>query len=113
MRILKQILAYLFWVLISYICAFGYLLVIFGTRPKSSTFFKKVYDFLFLLALEQIVLIIGLIIALLFILIDVFHLKRKLKNNSKRIIFRFLVIIIITLVVCATHYILEKVVDVI
>ena len=113
-NILKQILAYLFWIAISFIAAFGYIRIILGPEPGPESGFLA---FLFLLIRNVIIVrlvpIIGSIIALLYILTDVFYLKKRLKKNLKSIIIRFLTIIVITIIVGIIHYFLEKVINII
>lgn len=58
-------------------------------------------------------LIIGLVITLLFILLDVFYLKKKLKNKGKSTVVQFGLLLIIAITVGIIHYVLEKVIDVI
>jgi len=114
MNVLKQILVYLIWVSISFLSAFGYVLLIVGSKPNSSnSTIDAIGLIIYYVAIYRLVPIIGAIIAVLYILTDVFYLKSKLKNNPKRIIIRFLVIIFITLAVGIIHYILEKAIDVI
>ncbi|WP_308993833.1 hypothetical protein QLS71_010170 [Mariniflexile litorale] len=113
MNILKQILIYLIWTFISLLSAFGYMRIILGPKPKPSTGFMKMFDWTYGVAMLHVGSIIGSIIALLYIIIDVFYLKKRLKNNSKRMMIRFIIILIITLIVGTTHYIFEKVIDII
>lgn len=114
MRILKQILAYCIWTILSFISAFAYISILIGSKPDSSNGFLAFLDLLiYNLVVVQLTPIIGSIIALLFILIDVFFLKKKYKKKSKKNGIRFLAIIIITIVVAIIHYLLEKVIDII
>lgn len=57
--------------------------------------------------------IIGGIIALLFIVTDVFILKKRLDNNLKSLIIRIVVLFGIAFFVGIIHYIFEKVLDII
>jgi hypothetical protein len=113
MTILKQILTYLIWISVSFLSAFGYMRIILGPKPKPSTNWMRMFDGIHDYVMVYIGIIIGAIIALLYILIDIFYLKKKLKNNPKRTIIRFLIIIIIASIVGTTHYIFEKVIDII
>lgn len=114
MKILKQILNYVMWTLIALLSAFGYTRIILGPIPEPTTgFFDFIFYIIYMVGLPRLVLIIGGIIALLYILTDIFYLRKKLKHNSKRIIIRFLVILMITIVVGIIHYMLEKVIDII
>lgn len=87
--------------------------IILGPQPNPSTGFMRIFDWLYEYVLVHIGLIIGSIIALLYILIDVFYLNKRLKNNSYSTIIRFLIVMTIAIVVGTTHYVLEKVIDVI
>lgn len=114
MKILKQILNYLFWIAMSFTSAYGYMWILIGPTTNTSNGFIALFEALiYFFVMIKVVPIIGSIIAFLYILIDIFYLKKKLENNSKRIIIRFLMIILITLLVGIIHYILEKVIDVI
>ncbi len=73
----------------------------------------KIFDGIHDLVLLYVGSIIGAIVAVLYILFDIFYLKKKLENNSRPRLIRFITIIIITTIVGVTHYILEKVVDII
>lgn len=113
MTIQKQILHYLIWTIISFLGAFGYTRIILGPKPEPSTGVMKYFDGIYLLVMYHVGIVIGCIIAILFILIDVFYLRKKLKNNPKSVAIRFLVIVIITFVLGTTHYVCEKVIDII
>jgi RsiW-degrading membrane proteinase PrsW (M82 family) len=91
----------------------GYMRLVLGPKGEESTGFWHLKDIIYDLALYQVGLRIGGIIALLFILVDGFYLRKKLKSNSKGILIRFLVLIVIAFVVVSTHYICEKVIDII
>jgi hypothetical protein len=56
---------------------------------------------------------IGVIIALLFIGIDMLYLKKKLKHKPNRITERIAVFLGITFFVILTHYVMEVVIDII
>lgn len=72
-------------------------------------FLKLFYQF----GLVSVGLIIGSIIALLFIITDIFVLKKKVVSNSRSILVRILTLLFITVIVVIFHYFLEKVIDVI
>jgi len=104
MNTLKQILAYLIWIVVALLLGIGYMWILLGPNEPSTGFLHLFDDFVYDLVLVYVGLITGSIIALLFI---------QLKNNIKSTIIRFLLLLVITIVVGVTHYILEKVVDVI
>jgi hypothetical protein len=111
MKVFKRTLVYLYWIVLSLLSGIGYMRIVLGAKPKSSTGIFKMFDWTYDVALFQVGLIIGGIIALLYILFDVFYLKKKLENNLKSTISRFLILLIIATVVGTTHYILEKIID--
>jgi len=115
MKILKQILVYLIWTVIALLIGIGYMRIILGAGPKEETYgyFTFLVELLYNYGLIHVGLIIGSIIALLFILLDIFYLKKKLESNLKSTSIRFITLLVITIVVGVIHYILEKVIDVI
>lgn len=113
MTVLKQFLAYFFWILISILSGIGYMRIVLGPKPKPSEGFMKLIDWTYEVALIQVGTIIGAFIALIFILLNTLYLNKKLEENSTKNIIRFITILIITFVVGSTHYFLEKVIDII
>lgn len=113
MKILKQLLVYLVWIIISLLGGIGYMRMVLGPKPEPSNGIMRIFDWVYGAALFEVGSMIGGIIALLFILLDIFYLKKKLKNNRNSILIRLLSIIIIIVLVGTTHFILEKVIDVI
>ncbi|PHS08597.1 MAG: hypothetical protein COA88_06435 [Kordia sp.] len=113
-NVLKQILAYLIWIVVALLLGIGYMRILLGPAGEpSSTGFMHLLNLMSNLVLVYVGLIGGSVIALLFIPIDVFYLKKKLKLNKKSTVIRFILLLVIAIVVGVTHYILEKVVDVI
>ena len=111
MKILKQILSYVLWIMLSFIFSFIYMRIVLGAKKNTglSVYFNWVYD----LALFQFGAILGGIIVFLFVLIDIGYLKNMLKNHSGKNVIRFLVLVGIALVVVVSHYLCEKVFDII
>ncbi|NQY29450.1 MAG: hypothetical protein HRT69_08260 [Flavobacteriaceae bacterium] len=98
----------------SLLLGIGYMWILLGTVGEtSSTGFLHLLNLMSNLVLVYVGLIGGSVIALLFILINIFYLKKKLKSNMKSTIIRFFILLVIAIVVGVTHYILEKIVDVI
>lgn len=112
-NILKQILAYSIWTLLALLSGICYMRVVLGPKVELSANFWKIFDWIHNYAMIHVGLMIGSVVALLFILIDVFYLKRKLSHDIKATIIRFLILLAIAIAVGTTHYILEKIVDVI
>lgn len=87
--------------------------IILGAKPESTEGFMIVFDLIYQHAFLYIGLVVGSIIALLFILIDIFYLQNRLDNTARSTIIRLLTLIGIAMLVGITHYVLEKVVDII
>lgn len=89
--------------------------IVLGEIPEEESYygFGFFLKFFFCYGLLYMGLLIGVIIAFLFIIVDVFILKKKLDNNPKSTLFRIAVIMIISLLVFTLHYFLEKVIDII
>lgn len=113
MKILKRILSYVPWILISILAAFGYLMILIGPVSQSENEILLALQNMFLLMLIQLCLVAGGVIAIIFILIDVFYLNKKLSTQRYKTPKKFGVLLLITAVVATVHFILEKVIDVI
>ena len=114
MVIFKRVLAYLLWTIIAILFGFCYIRVIIGPPPEEATnFLDLIFNLIYQFAFIRLGLIIGGIIALLYIILDIFHLNKRLKDVKNAIAIRFLIIAFITVSVGIIHYILEKVIDVI
>lgn len=113
MKVLKQSVIYLIWIALALLCGIIYMRIVLGAAPETSrdafSFSKLFYN----LALYHVGIRIGGFIAALFVLFNLIYLKKKLKNNRKSTYIRFLVLLCISIIVGVTHYILEKVIDVI
>lgn len=113
MNKLTRIGNYIFWTLISLLFGFLHMRILLGPDPGPSTGFMRMFDWVHVFVLVRVGSIIGCIIAFLYILTDVCYLRKKLKNKSNQIIIRFLVVITIAVLTGVTHYVLEKVIDII
>ncbi len=112
---LNQNLTYLIWTAVAILISFGYVRMLIGPAPDEETFggFWFIAQVFYGYGLLYVGLAIGGIVALLFILIDIFYLKKRLKDRPRRTIIRLLVIVLITIIVAIVHYIFEKVIDII
>ncbi|TDS13564.1 hypothetical protein DFQ03_2857 [Maribacter caenipelagi] len=110
---IKRILNYLGWYIVAILLGFLHMRIVLGPSPKSDNngiqFLNGIHDFVLL----YVGTIIGSIIAVIFILFDVFYFNKKIQNNNKATIFRFIIITIITIIVGSTHYFLEKIANVV
>lgn len=89
--------------------------LVLGEVPKEESYngFGFFLNLFYHYGLVYVGLITGVIIALLFIITDVFILKKKLVGNSKPTQIRILTLLLIAFIVFIIHYFLEKVIDVI
>jgi len=113
MRILKYILAYLFWTLLSLFIGIGYMRLVLGANTVSEEGLGYLLHLFYDIGMIQVGLWVGSAIALCFVLLDIFYLRKKLKSNPKRTVIRLAVLLMITVLVAIVHYLLEKVIDVI
>ena len=113
MRTLKYIINYAFWIAMSLVFGIGYLRIVLGANNTSDDGIGYLFNMFYYWGLFHVGMIVGLVIAVLFIFLDVFYLRKKLKNNFQSTIKRFLSLMVIAILVGITHYILEKVIDVI
>lgn len=113
MAILKRIQTYFIWTLVALLFAFCYMWIILGNKPEPSKGLMIMLDWVYRYAFLYVGFIIGSIIAILYILMDVFYLSKRLKSVADFTLIRLLIISAITIIVGATHYILEKILDVI
>ncbi|MCV9387395.1 hypothetical protein [Reichenbachiella ulvae] len=113
MRSFKNIWTYTLWTLLSLLLGIGYMRLVLGSNDSSEEglgFLLHVfYDF----GLMYVGSIVGSVIALCFVLTDIFYLRKKMNNSSKKTATRLVVLMAITAFVVIVHYLLEKVIDVI
>lgn len=113
MKIVKQILSYVVWFLLALLIGIVYILLIIRFFDVSLDGFWHIFKVFFYLGVILVGLLVGSVIGLIYVLTDVFYLKKKLKNSPKATAIRFIVLLAITVFVGIIHYILEKVIDVI
>ena len=113
MSILNRILKYFIWSQVSMILAILYMRIVIGPKPESTSRLEEVLDWMHYYIILYVGSIVGAIVAFLYIIIDIFYLEGKLKNNPKRTLIRFCTVVALTFVVGVSHYLLEKVIDVI
>lgn len=113
--ILKQFFYYIFWTLASLLV--GVIYMKFVLNYTINTVSLNTIDYLFnqflFFGLWYVGLILGGIIALLFIITDIVFFNRKPLKNFKWYILRFFIFLVICFLVIITHYVLEKVIDII
>lgn len=75
--------------------------------------FDVLFGIFYHYALVYVGTIVGSCIAVFFIIIDYFLLRKKLSTNFNSTLIRILILLLITIFIGIIHYFLEKVVDVI
>ena len=113
MKTLKQILKYSIWVLVAILLGVIYMKILLGPYNITNKGIGFIAHVFYCWGMFYIGLIVGLVIAFIFILFDIFYLNKKLQNKKRASLIRFYAIFIISIVVGITHYILEKVIDII
>ncbi|RZN82201.1 MAG: hypothetical protein EVB11_09425 [Winogradskyella sp.] len=113
MKFFKQFFGYLTWILLSLLIGVIYMRVLVGSIEEPSTAITFLLNIFYSYGILYVGGLIGLVIAFVFILIDIFYLKNKLKNVGKSLYIRFAILLGIASVVFVIHYILEKVIDII
>ncbi|WP_343911847.1 hypothetical protein [Aquimarina litoralis] len=113
MKIFKQIIAYIFWTIISIMLGICYMRILVGPFKITKEGIGYILYIFYNLELFYVGLAVGIVIALFFILFDVFYLKKKLQNNKNAMLVRVVLLFFIAAIVAGTHFLLEKVIDVI
>lgn len=110
---LKQLLNYLIWTALALLLGIIHMWIVLGTNNVPKEGLGYLFHMFYNWGLLYLGTIVGLCIAILFILFDFFHLKKKLEQCKNARAIRFTVLLVIAVVVSVTHYMLEKVIDVI
>lgn len=105
MNRLKQLLHYLIWIAVALILGIAYMRIVLGPNDEPSEGLMHLVDIAYDLALVHVGLRIGCVIAVLFVLIDLFYLKKKISNNFQGVLVRLVTIVLITTVVALTLYV--------
>lgn len=115
MRIVKHLITYLFWTILSLIMGIVYMRLLLGNIAEDESIggFGYLLKIFFFHGLIFVGLPFGAIIALLFILIDWLFLRKKLNQGTKRTYMRIALLLAITGFIAIVHYVLEVVIDVI
>lgn len=113
MQTLKHLLSYLVWIILSLLLGIGYMRFVLGPNTVSEEGLGYLLHLFYDIGMIQVGLWIGGTIAICFVLLDVFYLRKKLKDNPKKMVIRLVVLLMITVLVAIVHYLLEKVIDVI
>jgi hypothetical protein len=104
MKILKQITRHLIWTLVSLFLGFSYVYVITNIIKDDLPKSWHIPSFAQGLVVVYVGSAIGAVIAVLFFLVDVFYLRKKLNNTFKSTMIRFLVLLTITILLAIVFY---------
>ena len=114
---LKRIFEYVLWTIAALLLGMGYMCLIFtltlGQIPEETSLISFIISKLYVFGVIYVGAIIGAILAALFILLDVFYLKRKWQQSKHFFLKRVISMLFLLVGVAALHYLLEKIVDVI
>lgn len=113
MKYLKQPLTYLFWTVLALLMGIAYMWLVLGTNNMPKEGLGYIFHMFYNWGLLHVGAIVGLVIAVLFVLFDAFYLKKKLKQHKNTTAIRFMALFAIAIVVAGIHYVLEKVIDII
>jgi len=113
LALIKHILTYLFWIVLSFLFGMIYMRLVLGPNDVSEDGYWYLLHLFFDIGLLHVGFWVGVVIASCFLVLDVFYLRKKLKNNPQKITIQLVVLLVITVSVAIVHYFLEKVIDVI
>jgi len=106
-------LSYLPWTILSLLSGIAYMRLLLGPNPVPSKGFWGLLHMFYNIGMLRVGLVFGAVLALAFIVADVFFLKQKLGHGLQATALRVLGFIGIGICVAIVHYFLEKVIDVI
>lgn len=115
MKVLKSIFHYFLWLLLSLVVGIIYMRLLLGEIPNKGSYdsFGIFLNLFYTYGILYIGLILGTIIAVLFISIDFLILRKKLNTNKNSLLIRISTLLLITIIVGIVHSILEKNIDLI
>ncbi len=112
-KMISSVFAYLPWVIVSLLSGIAYIRLLLGPNPVPEKGILAIFHMFLKIGMLRVGLTLGAVLALAFILADVFYLKQKLGHGLQATAIRVLCLIGIGIFVAVVHYILEKVIDVI
>ncbi len=113
MKTLKLLISYLLWIAIALLLGICHMYIVLGPRETGSNFLQVIGNLFYDYALVHVGVYVGAIIAVAFVIVDVIYLKKRLKSIKKPTLIRLIVLVSIAIIIGITHYVLEKVIDVI
>ncbi len=112
-KFVLSVLSYLPWTIVSLVSGIAYLRLLLGSNPVPAKGIWIPIRMFMNIGMLRVGLILGSVLALAFILADIFYLKQKLGHGLQATALRILCFIGIGICVATAHYILEKVINVI
>lgn len=109
----KMVLVYALWTMAALLLGIGYMYLVLGPMPEATNLWDFFFGKLYVFGLFRIGLIIGGIVATLFIVLDVFLINKKKIFGTNKLWVRVLALWMIMAVVVTVHYLLEKTIDLI
>ncbi len=98
-KILKQILSYSIWGIIAVLLGVVYMKLV--LEKENSGFIEELREL-------HITTVIAGITLLLYIILDISYLKKKLNNSIKAVIIRLMCLLIITIIVGVNYRVLDR-----
>ncbi|GLQ07014.1 hypothetical protein [Sneathiella chinensis] len=108
----KVILEYGLWTMGALLLGIGYMYLVLGSAPEVTNTLSFFISKIYFIGLFHVGGIIGSILAITFILFDALYLKRKSQPSKPRFTIRAISMLLILVILGASHYLLEKVFDV-
>lgn len=112
-KFILSALSYLPWTIVSLLSGIAYIRLLLGPNPVPEKGILAIFHMFLRIGMLRVGLTLGAVLAVLFILADVFYLKQRLGHGLQATALRVLCLIGIGVFVAVVHYILEKVIDVI
>lgn len=112
-RIFKELMTYISWSMLALLMGISYMRLVLGPNDASEEGYWYLLHLFYDVGLIYVGMWVGGCIALCFVLMDVFYLRKKLIDRPNKTIIRLTMMIAITALVGMAHYLLEKVIDVI
>ncbi|HCX25114.1 MAG: hypothetical protein CMB80_14770 [Flammeovirgaceae bacterium] len=112
-QIVKELITYAAWSMLALLLGMVYMRLVLGPNDTSEEGFWYLLHLFYDIGLVYVGFWIGVAIALCFVLLDVFFLRKKMTINPKNTVLRLVIMMVIAVIIGIIHYLLEKVIDVI
>lgn len=109
----KTIWEYALWTMAALLLGMGYMYLVLGPPPEPTNTWNFFLGKIYLFGLVRIGLVVGGIVAVLFIIFDAFFIKRKWALSKNKLGIRIIALLILLVLVAMLHYLLEKTINLI